>query len=452
MRSRIMVVVITLFMMTWISWSVCPSSVRLKLPDMIGSVFAVEIVDFKVAESGSGSDQCYWSTETAAALLGPPPEKLRDGDENYVSLGEDGFVVVRMGSPFTIGDGADLRVYACPNQGYGLYSVSISIDASSWIEVADRVRSDNSATWYRSIDFNRVEGQFEYVRIDADAGNACVPYILAIEARHPCAAAPPTQAPTARFTYSPSILTMGTAATFDASPSTDVDGVILSYQWLFGDGFSGAGQAVTHTFSRAGSFNVRLDVTDTDGLTASTSLEVQVVEPQSPPIAAFSYYAANGSTADAQGTLLPGELVSFDASGSSSSSGRILEYAWDWDSDSQFEELSHQPMAEHAFDAPGTYLVTLRVIDDSGLAEFAMETIEVAEPITLNRVPVSFLSTPDGADVEIDGYFVGTTPLELMLDLGAVYEIRISLAGFSEWTRTLKVFEGLAVNVTLASQ
>ena len=447
MRDRFAKVVVVLLMAIGIAWCVGLATVRLNLPDLTGSVFAVEIVDCKIADE----EQCYWSTETAEALLGPPPDKIRDGEYDYVPVGKDGFVVARMGSLFADGDDTDLRVYAAPHQGYGLYNVSISVDAESWIEVAHRVKSDNTNTWYRSIDFAGVEGQFEYVRIDAAAGGGCTPYILAIEAVHPCEAPPPAQAPTARFAYSPSEATVGDPVTFDARSSTDADGDIRSHVWSFGDGASGTGQTVTHTFASSGTFTVRLEVTDTDGLSSSTTHQVHVTEAQSPPTADFFYHAAGASVEDAPGPFLPGELILFDASSSTDPDGRILEYAWDWDGDSQFEELSHQPTAEHAFDTPGMYPVTLRVIDSSGLLGFMTKTIEVAEPEASDQVPVSFLSTPDGADVDIDGYFVGNTPLELMLDLGAVYEVRISLSGYNEWVRMIKVFEGLVINVRLAS-
>ncbi len=56
--------------------------------------------------------------------------------------------------------------------------------------------------------------------------------------------------------------------TFDGSGSSDPDGSIVSWSWDFGDGNTGSGQVVNHTFSTAGWVYVKLTVTDNTGLTA----------------------------------------------------------------------------------------------------------------------------------------------------------------------------------------
>lgn len=53
---------------------------------------------------------------------------------------------------------------------------------------------------------------------------------------------------------------------FDGSGSrTNWDRTIVSYAWDFGDGATGTGQTVTHTYTRAGIFNATLRVTDSTG-------------------------------------------------------------------------------------------------------------------------------------------------------------------------------------------
>jgi PKD repeat protein len=66
-------------------------------------------------------------------------------------------------------------------------------------------------------------------------------------------------------------LTTNAAASF--SPS---GGSIASYAWDFGDGRRDTGQRVTHQFQRAGTFVVELTVTDTVGLSSSTTTSVTV--------------------------------------------------------------------------------------------------------------------------------------------------------------------------------
>jgi len=52
--------------------------------------------------------------------------------------------------------------------------------------------------------------------------------------------------------------------TLDGSESTDLDGTIAQYEWDFGDGNTGTGQKPTHTYNNAGTYTVKLTVTDND--------------------------------------------------------------------------------------------------------------------------------------------------------------------------------------------
>ncbi len=54
---------------------------------------------------------------------------------------------------------------------------------------------------------------------------------------------------------------------FDGSASEDGDGEIVAYAWDFGDGRTDTGPSPTHTYARAGTFKVRLTVTDDRGAT-----------------------------------------------------------------------------------------------------------------------------------------------------------------------------------------
>ena len=90
-------------------------------------------------------------------------------------------------------------------------------------------------------------------------------------------AAPETQnqAPTAVIN-GPTSGVVEEVLSYDGSGSRDSDGSIASYEWNFGDGSSGSGEMVSHTYSAAGSYPVRLTVTDQGALSGSTTLDVQV--------------------------------------------------------------------------------------------------------------------------------------------------------------------------------
>jgi hypothetical protein len=76
-----------------------------------------------------------------------------------------------------------------------------------------------------------------------------------------------TTVPRAQFTYEPTTYPVtGENVTFDASSSYDPDGTIISYEWNFGDGTTGMGMVVNHSYSLEASYDVTLQVTDNDGL------------------------------------------------------------------------------------------------------------------------------------------------------------------------------------------
>ncbi|MBC8875464.1 MAG: PKD domain-containing protein, partial [Planctomycetes bacterium] len=71
------------------------------------------------------------------------------------------------------------------------------------------------------------------------------------------------QPPRARFSQTRDWGSMTTS--FDASRSADPDGEIETYTWDFGDGSSGEGKAVSHTYTQPGDFTVTLTVEDEGG-------------------------------------------------------------------------------------------------------------------------------------------------------------------------------------------
>jgi hypothetical protein len=66
---------------------------------------------------------------------------------------------------------------------------------------------------------------------------------------------------------------VGETAIFNASKSTD-DGEIVSLEWNFGDGTSGNGAVVSHSYTKEGTYQVVLNVTDNDGLHNLATLTV----------------------------------------------------------------------------------------------------------------------------------------------------------------------------------
>jgi PKD repeat protein len=120
----------------------------------------------------------------------------------------------------------------------------------------------------------------------------------------PVTAPPANVAPTAEFTSAATDL----AVSVDASATKDSDGTVTAYAWDFGDGTTGTGVTATHGYTVAGTYTVRLTVTDDDGATgtAQRSVTVTAAEQPAPPAVvaadAFERVVTGGfGTADSGG-------------------------------------------------------------------------------------------------------------------------------------------------------
>jgi len=165
---------------------------------------------------------------------------------------------------------------------------------------------------------------------------------------------PANHPPTARVNGPFTGLEASPVSMSGASSSDPDAGDVLSYAWTFGDGTSGAGANVSHTYTQDGVYNVQLKVTDSQGLT-STVATTATVGNVAPVIYAF-----------AGGMLLPGETYS--ASGSFSDPGVDSWTATvDYGDGSGIASLALSGKAfslSHAYTSPGTFTVTVRVSDD----------------------------------------------------------------------------------------
>jgi len=86
--------------------------------------------------------------------------------------------------------------------------------------------------------------------------------------------------PVAKFKASSDEVVAGKSISFDASESSDTpsDHANLSYSWVFGDGHSGEGLTIQHTFLVPDIYDVALTVTDDDGEASLFSLTLSVIE------------------------------------------------------------------------------------------------------------------------------------------------------------------------------
>ncbi|HVL49378.1 MAG TPA: PKD domain-containing protein [Candidatus Thermoplasmatota archaeon] len=170
-----------------------------------------------------------------------------------------------------------------------------------------------------------------------------------IEIAHP---PPPNRAPSAAFTVSQD----GLRVVVDGSPSSDPDGPGLVHAWTFGDGTSAKGIEAARTYLSAGTYLIRLEVTDPAGATASA--EKTVVVNRAP-------------TAVARVVSSAGTTSTLSAEDSSDPDGHALAYAWSLGDG----RTASGPRVTHTWSTPGPHTVVLTVTDELGAS--AKATVEV---------------------------------------------------------------------------
>ena len=71
---------------------------------------------------------------------------------------------------------------------------------------------------------------------------------------------------------------VGQTVIFNASKSVDY-GEIVSYEWDFGDGINGTGEVIPHSYGKEGTYEVRLNATNNEGISNFATLRVIVERP-----------------------------------------------------------------------------------------------------------------------------------------------------------------------------
>jgi len=190
----------------------------------------------------------------------------------------------------------------------------------------------------------------------------------------------PNLLPSPAFVVSPDGVAAEEPVSFDATGSQDPDGEIVEYWWDFGDGGVDLGERVVHTYREPGGYDVTLTVADDGGGTVAVVRSVVIWEPDTAPVAAFSWEPISDG-----GTRLPrsprsGDLLRLDASSSYDPTDRPLEYHWDLDSDGAFDVVAPEPIVLAPPVDAGTHPITLRVVNADGRTDAVMHAVVVAEP------------------------------------------------------------------------
>ena len=142
---------------------------------------------------------------------------------------------------------------------------------------------------------------------------------------------------------------------FDGTNSTDIDGLVNSYEWDFGDGSTGGGPTPSHVYEKAGQYRVTLRITgDQTGNCDYTDSDTMLVTVHEAPVSHFT----------CPDHFPLGETVHFDASKSSGNGANITK--WEWNFGNGTSSTLEKP--SHTFLKAGTHIITLTVTTDSQTA------------------------------------------------------------------------------------
>ncbi len=162
--------------------------------------------------------------------------------------------------------------------------------------------------------------------------------------------------------------------TFDATRSTDPDKQQLTYLWNFGDGQTSDQAVVTHTYEKAGDYDVSLTVRDNSGMICDTGASNTKVSANFPPTASIKDVRA-----------CVGEAVTLD--GSASEGSGPLSYRWDFGDGTTGEGAQ----VTHTYEKAGNYRVSL-VVDDG--KNTACSTAAASNVVLIGDRPSANLTGP----------------------------------------------------------
>ncbi len=146
---------------------------------------------------------------------------------------------------------------------------------------------------------------------------------------------------------------MGFAVLLDGRKSFDPDGTIANWTWDLGDGNVSYDAQGSHIYESFGNYTVTLTVRSADGGTATVSVNIFVKSFSFFPVMINAGGAASGEVAEGKEITFGPEMLL----GPDELDPRI--YIWDFGDNTTFTGRSPR----HSFSRPGTYDVSLTVID-----------------------------------------------------------------------------------------
>ena len=177
-----------------------------------------------------------------------------------------------------------------------------------------------------------------------------------------------TPLPTASFNFT--TVCQGNVTQFTSTSTAPPGQQINSFQWNFGDGQTGLGQTVNHTYAQAGTYNVTLTVATSD--VACTNQITQAVPVNALPSSNFNFT-----------TVCRGEPTQFTSTATAPLGQHITSYQWNF-GDGQ---TGSGQTVSHTYAQAGTYNVTHTVSTTGGTC-----ADDITQAVPVNALPVPTVS------------------------------------------------------------
>ena len=206
----------------------------------------------------------------------------------------------------------------------------------------------------------------------------------------------------ASFSYEPKQATAPAKINFDATASRDPDGEIVNYEWDFNeDGiYDAEGVKAEHNFERAGTFNVTLRVTDSNGEYSNSSIPV-IIKGDKTIDGAISITPNDE-------VLAPDRAYQFDASEFKSAEGTVSSYDWNFGDG----KLSTGRKITHTFTKEGVYEISVKLKDDKGNQR------TISKNYTVSSSPSGLFARIQTTPQNTSGTLKGIAPFRVNFDAG----------------------------------
>jgi len=211
--------------------------------------------------------------------------------------------------------------------------------------------------------------------------------------------------PNADFT-APLVVAPGEEFTLDGSLSSDVDGLITSYEWYREGELIGTGEKITTSIQKSGYSNISLKVKDDSGFELAEGFKIQRVRVNTSPVPVWA------SDVD---FIAPNKSIKFSATDSYDPDGSIARYLWSFDDGVELRGR----VVQRTFRDSGTKNFTLTVTDNDNMPN---SRASIDGELKVNHQPLIITET-----------VLRSNSLSVKLDASSSYDLDKNPLTF-EWT------------------